>query len=145
MISLLGCRGTASWTQWNTKQLYDFPFRMSWDCIYHLEIQSLVAFEFSSKISQNLFYYFLQIILCNCMDPPWNVASYHLESIPKISLNLFYFPKNTTLNALHLYLRQPLNSNLFQTPKKLPNPSNSSPNFAILVHSNAPLKTSQFC
>jgi len=72
--------------------------------------------------------------------PPWNMASYHLESIPKISLNLFYFPKNTALNAPRIYLRQPL----FQTPKKLPNPLNSSPNFAILVPSNAPLKTSQF-
>jgi hypothetical protein len=76
--------------------------------------------------------------------PPWNMASYHLESIPKISLNLFYFPKKTTLNAPHIYLRQPLNSTLFQTPKKLPNAPNSSPNFAILVPSNAPLKTSQF-
>jgi hypothetical protein len=59
------------------------------------------------------------IILCNCIYPPWNMASYHLESIPKISLNVFYFPKNTTLSAPRIYLRQPLTSTLFQTPKKL--------------------------
>ncbi len=76
--------------------------------------------------------------------PPSNMASYHHESIPKISLNRFYFPKNTTLNAPCIYLRQPLNSTLFQTPKKLPNPPNSCQNFAILVPSNGPLKTSQF-
>ncbi len=71
--------------------------------------------------------------------PPWNMASYHLESIPNISLNMFYFPKyNSECTDLSQTAPQ---FNPISNPKEAPN---SSPKFAILVPSNAPLKTSQF-
>jgi hypothetical protein len=135
MISLLGFLGTAS----ITLKIYSL-LSPSNSALKYLKIYSIISPKYFFPLPCD----FMFRVLCNCIYPPWNMASYHLESIPKISLNLFYFPKNTTLNALHIYLRQPLNSTLFQTPRKLPNPPNSSPNFAILVPSNAPLKTSQF-
>jgi hypothetical protein len=130
MTSLLGFRGTASIT---LKYSLLSPLNSA---LKYLKIYSIISPKYFFPLPCD----FMFRVLCHGIYPPWNMPSYHLESIPKISLNLFYFPKNTTLNAPHIYFTQPLNSTLFQTPKKLPNPPNSSPNFAILVPSNAPPK-----
>jgi len=108
----------------------------------HLSPWNIVSchFEFSPNISENLFYYFPSNNFFHCHV----ISCLEFYAIVSTPLRICSIFPNTTLNAARIYLRQPLNSTLFQTPKRLPNAPNSSPNFAILVPSNAPLKTSQF-
>ncbi len=84
MISLLGFLGTAS----ITLKIYSL-LSPSNSALKYLKIYSIISPKYFFPLPCD----FMFRVLCNCIYPPWNMASYHLESIPKISLNLFYFPK----------------------------------------------------